>query len=134
MCNLPTQNENQDTTTRWIAFEKLQRIYTAVTDPADRIQDLKDKVRDAMERDVRERSEEANRLEAELRELLARAMRNIDDPIDRQVLLLWSKGQTHPRIAAQLAMSEEAVKKRWQRIREAMRRELSTERRNANDA
>jgi hypothetical protein len=48
---------------------------TAVIDPDDRINELKLKVRDAMEMDLRERTEEANRVEAELRELLAESRR-----------------------------------------------------------
>jgi RNA polymerase sigma factor (sigma-70 family) len=60
-------------------------------------------------------------------ELLDRLGSLLLDPTDERVLQLWVRGVSHAEIAQQLGMSEEAVRKRWQRLREQLREHLTRE-------
>lgn len=48
----------------------------------------------------------------------------LDDQTDREILSGWLRGQTHAITADQLSMTEDAVKKRWQRVRQSLRDSL----------
>jgi len=49
----------------------------------------------------------------------------LDDPIDREITALWLHDVQLKMIAEQLGMSEEGVRKRWQRIRTSLRLRLA---------
>jgi RNA polymerase sigma factor (sigma-70 family) len=53
--------------------------------------------------------------------------RTLTDPTDRQILWLWLLGCEHNHAANELDMNPAAVRKRWQRIREAIRTQLLAE-------
>jgi DNA-directed RNA polymerase specialized sigma24 family protein len=60
-------------------------------------------------------------------ELLDRLGRLMLDPTDERILQLWVRGSSHAEIAEQLALSGDAVRKRWQRLREQLREHLTPE-------
>lgn len=45
---------------------------------------------------------------------------SLDDPVDQQILTLWLHGMEHRRIGEETGLSYDAVRKRWQRIRERL--------------
>lgn len=50
-----------------------------------------------------------------------RALRSLDDGIDRQILSLWLQGNQHVHIAESVGMTAAAVRKRWEKIRGHLR-------------
>jgi hypothetical protein len=71
---------------------------------------LLDRLRQAEERDA----------DAPLIEIDS-ALRMLDDAVDREILSLWLMGNSHVGIAHSVALTPAAVRKRWQRIRTALR-------------
>jgi len=60
-------------------------------------------------------------------ELLERLGSLLLDPTDERILQLWVRGSSHTEIAEQLMLSGDAVRKRWQRLREHLRDHLTRE-------
>lgn len=57
---------------------------------------------------------------------LEQALQGVADPEDRRILGLWLEGHTAPDIAERVGLSHDAVRKRWQRIREELRLRFAT--------
>lgn len=50
-----------------------------------------------------------------------RALRSLDDSVDREILSLWLHGKQHVHIAESVGLSAPAVRKRWEKIRGKLR-------------
>lgn len=80
-------------------------------------------------RRMRDRLEAADRSTPDGGEIeLARAFEAAGDPESRHILWLWLRGCDHAAIAREVGISQDAVRKRWQKIRERLRIMLETER------
>jgi len=55
-------------------------------------------------------------------ESVSSALGSLPDPIDKQILTLWLMDADYPAIAQDVGMTQPAVRKRWQRIKERLRR------------
>ena len=54
-------------------------------------------------------------------------LRRLENAMDRQILSMWLAGMSHAAIGRDLGRSTEYVRKRWQRVKDKLRRELEGE-------
>ncbi|MBX3357381.1 MAG: sigma-70 family RNA polymerase sigma factor [Phycisphaeraceae bacterium] len=79
-------------------------------------------------REFLRRIEDAESTEREGGEVvIERALTLIEDPVDRQILLLWLAGTPHTVTAECVGLTAATVRKRWQTIREWLRGHLDLE-------
>ena len=83
----------------------------------------------ALLRQVDESTEDSQ----DIRDLAGRIVRAVDDQVNQEIVWMWLKGYAHSAIADALALTPEAVRKRWQRIREDVQEEFGADGLGASD-
>ncbi len=100
---------------------------TAVIDKVRLLERLRRAEDDPLALSLRTRIERGDLDDAEVDSVIGRALQSVEDSRDQRMLWLWLSGLELKSIGVILEMKPDAVRKRWQRLRESLSGELQQE-------